>query len=103
MSTTFSWNIVDLERETNDDYVYVIHYDVNAKNGTYKARCYGSINIKRPEGELIPYNDLTHELVISWLQQALGVEKVSQIEDNLQTAIEQQITPTQLSGLPWAN
>jgi len=32
MSTTFTWNISNLEREVIDGYVYVCHYTVDAKD-----------------------------------------------------------------------
>jgi hypothetical protein len=35
MSTTFTWNIANLERETSDGYVYTAHYTVNAADDTY--------------------------------------------------------------------
>ena len=55
MSTTFTWNVANLERETADGYVYTVHYTVSAADDTYSAGAYGSIGLERPEGELIPF------------------------------------------------
>ena len=103
MSTTFTWAIANLERETSDGYVFTAHYTVNANDGTYSAGAYGSIGFERPD-DLIPFDDLTEELVIGWVQEKIGGdEKVSEIEAALQSQLDEQRTPTKASGIPWSN
>jgi hypothetical protein len=101
MSTTFTWKVANLERETADGYVYTVHYTVDAKDDTYSAGAYGSIGLERPEGELIPFSDLTEELVVSWLQHQLTGEKVAEIEAALQAQLDEQRQPTKAAGVPW--
>jgi len=102
-TTAFTWKIAQLERETTDGYVFTAHYTVNAADGTYSAGAYGSIGLERPENEMIPYADLTPELVIGWVQEKLGgEEKVAEIEAALQSQIDQQRTPTTAAGVPWS-
>ena len=104
MATTFTWNINQLERETSDGYVFTAHYTVNAKDEAYSAGAYGSVGFDRPQGDLIPFADLTAELVIGWVKEKLGGdEKVAEIEAALQAQIDEQRTPSKASGLPWAN
>jgi hypothetical protein len=104
MATTFTWKIAQLERETSDGYVFTAHYTVDANDGTYKAGAYGSLGFERPEGELIPFADLTEELVIGWVKEALGGnEKVAEIEGALQAQIDEQRNPTKAAGVPWAS
>jgi hypothetical protein len=38
-----------------------VHYTVNANDGTYSAGAYGSVGLEAPEGNVIPYADLTPE------------------------------------------
>jgi hypothetical protein len=99
---TATWNIVNLERETQDGFVYVAHYTVDAHDGTYSAGAYGSIGFERPE-TLIPYADLTKEQLIEWVKQALGTEKVTEIGQALLNQINEQRNPTKQAGVPWAN
>ena len=100
--TSFTWNIANLERETDDGFVFTAHYTVSAADGTYSAGAYGSIGFERPES-LIPFADLTEEQVIGWVKEALGGdEKVAEIEAALQSQINEQRTPTKASGKPWA-
>jgi hypothetical protein len=101
MSTTFTWNISQLERETQDGYVYVVHYTVNAQDDTYSAGAYGSLGLERPEGDLIPFSELTEEVVVGWVKEKFGEEKVTEIEAALQAQLDEQRQPTKAAGLPW--
>ena len=99
--TTITWNIANLERETVDGYIYTVHYTVDAKDDTYSSGAYGSIGLNRPEDELIPFSTLTPEIVISWVKDSLGDEKVQEIEAALQTQLDEQRAPSKATGLPW--
>jgi hypothetical protein len=80
MTTTTVWNIGQLERHTADGIVITVHYTVDANDGTYSAGAYGSVGLEQPEGNVIPYADLTPEIVIGWVQEKLGgEEKVEEI------------------------
>ena len=100
MTTTFSWNIANLERETSDGYVFTAHYTIDANDGTYSAGAYGSIGLERPE-TLIPYSDLTKELVVGWVKDKLGTEQVESIEAALQAQLDEQHAPSKAAGVPW--
>lgn len=100
-TTTFTWAIAELERETADGYVFTAHYTVNAADGTYTAGAYGSIGFERPE-TLVPFADLTEEQVIGWVKEKLGGdEKVTEIQAALQGQLDEQRTPSKASGKPW--
>lgn len=102
-TTTYTWRIAQLERKTADGYVYTAHYTVDATDDTYRAGAYGSIGLERPEGELIPFADLTEEVVIGWVQAKLGgEEKVTEIHAALQAQLNEQRAPSKAQGLPWA-
>ncbi len=101
--TVFTWKISQLERETQDGYVFVAHYTVDANDGTYSSGAYGSIGLERPEGEMIPFADLTEELVVGWVKEKLGAEQVETVETALQGQLDEQRQPTKAAGLPWAN
>ena len=100
--TTTTWNIAQLERHAADGIIFTAHYTVDANDGTYSAGAYGSVGLEAPEGNVIPYSDLTPEVVIGWVQEKLGgAEKVAEIQAALQAQIDQQRTPTTATGLPW--
>ena len=97
-TTTATWNVAQMERHTADGIVFTVHYTVAASDGTYSSSAYGSIGLEQPEGDVVPYADLTPELVIGWVQEKLNVEE---IEAALQAQIDQQRTPTTAAGVPW--
>ena len=104
MTTTTTWGIAQMERHTADGIVFTVHYTVAASDGTYASSAYGSVGLEQPEGEVIPYADLTPEIVIGWVQDKLGgAEKVTEIEAALQSQINEQKHPTKAAGVPWAS
>lgn len=101
MTTTATWDIATLERETSDGYVFTAHWTVSLVDGEYSAGSYGSIGFERPETELIPFEDLTKELVVSWVKEKLGDEQVASIESALVSQINSQKEPISSTGVPW--
>jgi hypothetical protein len=99
--TEFTWAIANLERETADGFVFTAHYTVSANDGTYASSAYGSIGFQRPD-DLIPFADLTEELVVGWVKEAIGgEEKVESIQTALQAQIDEQRAPSKAAGVPW--
>tara|TARA_R110000772_G_scaffold96596_2_gene195336 strand:+ start:133 stop:450 length:318 start_codon:yes stop_codon:yes gene_type:complete len=103
MATTTTWNIAQMEHQTADGAVITCHYTVDASDGTYTAGAYGSIGLEQPDPEtMIPYSDLTPEVVIGWVQEKLGgAEKVAEVEAALQAQLDEQHAPSKAQGLPW--
>ena len=99
--TTFNWQIVQMERLTSDGFVVMVHYNVSAVDGDYQASTYGTTSYTQTPGEThIPYADLTQDIVVGWVQEALGKDTV---EASLQSQIDAQKNPVQESGLPWTS
>lgn len=105
---TYAWKINTLEHELSDGFVFTAHYSVTAisdvldpEGNPYNSGAYGSIGLERPKS-LIPYDQLTEEQVIGWVQDKLGgPSKVAEIEAALDARIQEQIHPSSASGLPW--
>ena len=99
MTTTTTWSIAQLERHTADGIVYTAHYTVDANDGTYSAGAYGSLGLEQPDpNNIIPYANLTPEIVIGWVQDKLNV---AEIEAALQAQLDEQHAPSKATGLPW--
>jgi hypothetical protein len=91
-----------MERHAADGIVFTVHYTVNANDGTYSAGAYGSVGLEAPEDNVIPYAELTPEIVIGWVKDKLGgEEKVAEIEAALQAQIDEQRAPSKAAGVPW--
>jgi hypothetical protein len=99
MTTTTTWSIAQLERHAADGIVYTAHYTVDANDGTYSAGAYGSIGLEQPDPDsVIPYADLTPEIVIGWVKDKLNVEE---IEAALQAQLDEKHAPSVAAGVPW--
>ena len=89
--------INNLERNPSDDTVITAHWGASLTDGDYSASAYGTQSFTRDENspEFIPFDDLTEEVVVGWL------ELDENLEANLQAQIDEQKTPTTVSGTPW--
>jgi hypothetical protein len=94
----FNWNVVQTDYNTIDKFITTVHYTVNAVDGDFTASTYGTVGYTQEEGNFIPFNSLTPEIVIGWVKDSLGQETV---EEALAAQIEAQKNPVQQSGLPW--
>jgi hypothetical protein len=105
MATTFTWKITNAERTLADGMINVLHYTVDAFNGTYRAGAYGSVGLEpAEENAMVPYADLDEDICVEWVKEKIGGdEKVEEIEAALQAQIDQQESPTTGAGLPWAS
>ena len=112
MATTFTWNVVQLDRELADGYVYQAHWTIHAVSSEmrgdepYQIVGNGSTSFERPESDLIPFDDLTKDQVIGWVQDKIGgAENIAQMEAALQARLDEQITPSRGQGVPssWAD
>jgi hypothetical protein len=99
--TSFSWNVANLERHTADGLVFTVHYTIDANDGTYSSGAYGSIGLEPPTGTPIPYAELSLEIVVEWVKDSLGADKVAEIEAALQAQLDEQHQPSRASGVPW--
>jgi hypothetical protein len=100
--TTFTWAIANMEHYTSGRDRVHVHHTVVANDGTYSSGAYGSVGLEKPEpGNMIPYADLTEEIVVGWVKDHFGAEKVGEIEAALQAQLDQQHAPTTAPGLPW--
>jgi hypothetical protein len=103
MAITYQWSVANMDRTLSNGFVGTVHYTISADDGTYASSAYGSLGLEAPEEEdAIPYAQLTPEIVIDWVKDKFGEEKVEEIEDALAAQIEQQRVPTTGTGLPWS-
>jgi hypothetical protein len=96
----YTWAAVNLERTVADGIVFTVHYTVAANDAAgYSSSAYGSISLEQPEDNIIPYVNLTPEIVIGWVRDRLDVLA---IEGALQAQLDEQAAPTVAVGIPWA-
>jgi hypothetical protein len=109
METNFQWVISQLncavELEGLPNVINVIHWRYNATkvegDKTYFAETYGASNVSQPNPQtFIPYEDVTEQEIINWLEQILPIQAM---QSSLEANIALQINPVEVTlPLPWA-
>jgi hypothetical protein len=90
-------SINTLDRKLPDNTVITAHWNAIIEDGEFSASSYGSQTFVRNEDspEFVQFDDLTEEIVLSWLD--LG----EALEVNLLAQIEEQKNPTTAQSVPW--
>lgn len=100
MAITNTWGVVQLdaypEKDGLTDVVFTVHWNLTGDdNEGHTGYAYGSVGVTLDEGgSYTPYNELTKEQVVGWVQESLGAEQVASLEASVASQIEQQINPT---------
>ena len=96
--TTFVWTITNMERLTSDGFVVLAWFGCTANDGTNTAGMTSAVNWTQDPGKpIIPYEDLTEEIVLAWVKEA-----APDTEANLQVSLDLIAAPVQAMGMPWA-
>ena len=107
MSITTTWVVEQMNcyppSEGQTNVVFIVHWRVNATDGTFYATAYGTVGITYEVGSpYTPYADLTQDQVVGWVQNAMGPKQVASIEAGLATNIANQVNPPVVTPpLPW--
>lgn len=95
--TIFTWIVKQLLTQTIDgeqDYVVIANYEVTGVDGDYSSSISDSARFSTANvNNFIPYQDLTNDIVIGWIQSLLGVDGVANYEASIQGQIDSQINP----------
>ena len=100
---TKTWQVNTLQRELADGYVNKVIYRVNGEDGTYKFSATGEVDLPKPD-TLVPYGDLTEEVVLGWVKAKLDANKagtVAAIDATVEIGVNEQKTPSLVTGKPW--
>lgn len=98
---TITWKINNLERQTSDGLVTVVHWGASAVDGSGSEEVSASIvNTQALErgDSFVNYDTLTEQTVLGWLWSKIDKEAV---EASLTAQIEAQKAPVTANGLPW--
>jgi hypothetical protein len=95
--TNYTWVVTTLYTQTienEQNYVVIAYYDVTGIDGVYTASLSNLAQFSTASvSPFIPYEDLTNDIVVGWIQNELGVDGVSNIEACIQGQIDSQINP----------
>ena len=105
MAITKTWEINTVERDLSDGYVTKVIYRVKGlSDSVEKARSTGEIEFTKPDSlpsDFVAYDSLTSSTVLGWVTTTLGSDEVTSVETQLEAQVNEVLTPTTASGVPW--
>ena len=104
-----NWNIAQIKRIPSNGLVIEVTYIMNFTLEGETDRKVGSIELSGSTNDpnFIPYEDLTEQIVLNWVQNEIGASAITSIETEFQTRLQEKIdrknNPPFLTGIPWDN
>ena len=107
--TTINWDckVVDVYPTEGEytDVVYNVHWvvvgvsdQIDPEGNPYTGRIIGTQFIDTSTIiDFIPFEDLTNEIAVQWTKDAMGAERVAEIEAAVEKQINQKINPTSIT------
>jgi hypothetical protein len=99
---TYTWSITGLKTYSSDDNTDVVQladWEITGEDGSFTATTSGTTAFGAPEFGFVDFQDLTEDLVISWVKGALGEARVNEAEGVVFASLEAQTY--QPKPLPW--
>lgn len=108
MATNFTWTVDAMYTVQQPDPNYVVNvlWTLTGVDGQNTASIGGNTvfsSAEQPE-DFTPYDELTEEIVIGWVQDALGADGIANYEANVNGQISSQKNPPvspENTPLPW--
>lgn len=106
MAIKYDWIVNEMfaypQADGYQDVVFGVAYTVSASEDDYTASQSYQIPMPPPEANFTPYNELTQDQVVSWIQGQLGPIGVAAAQDQLAQMIAEQQNPSVVTPpLPW--
>lgn len=106
MENTYTWDITGIQAYPSHggkyDVVVAIHWVLTGTDGISSASRQGAAGIAfNPNSEFTPYENLTKEELIAWVQESLGLEGVQEAMDGVSSDLIQLSKRPILMNLPW--
>lgn len=104
---TFTWKINSLSvmNVPEVDTAVMSNFTISGVESSLTGSVTYSVNLLPADADnFTPYADITQDMAIQWTKDALGVDRVTAMEAEVQAQIDTQKIPTpQPAPLPWAN
>lgn len=107
MPNTYTWDCrtvdtypshTDDNSVTESDVVYNVHWRVTGSDGTNESTVIGTQTIDTANlSTFTAFADITHDDMIAWTKAAMGTERVSELEANLDAQLTELAAPTSVT------
>ena len=103
--TTYTWKINSLSvmNTPEENTAVMSNFTIIGEDGDVTGSVTYSVNLLPADADnFTPFSDVTQEMAVQWTQDALGANRVTAMEAEVQTKIDAQQVPTpQVAPLPW--
>lgn len=108
---TYTWQLFSIKTENVSEELQqaVVHAkwrktgtDEDGNVGMFDGACRFSVANVTPE-TFIPYDQLSEEIVLGWVQDILNRGGMDRVDQNIQKQIDESKNPPFETQLPWAN
>ena len=100
----YEWIVIGLATETintQENYVVVADFNVVGTEGEYTSKVTGTQTFAVGGEVFVPYEDLTNDLVVTWIKNLVNVEEIyAFIDADLYAQQNPPLQPTN-TPLPW--
>jgi hypothetical protein len=106
---TYTWAITQLacipSAKGQTNVVSMAHWRINGTDGTNTAEVYGTQPLTfDAKSAFVNYTDLTKDTVVAWVQEAMGADAVTKLQEALDKHLENLANPPVITPpLPWSN
>ena len=100
MEITYTWKVKNLNRELIDGYVFSADWMFFASVEDHTRSISGSTKFDRGD-DMIPYEELTEDLIIEWIRYQVGNQHIDSMKRALSSEIMKMYAPESDSGTPW--
>ena len=105
MTTAYTWTFPAFDTAILEDgkanVVKVVHWRLDAADGTFSAGSYGTAAMEPPEPVFTAFEDLTKKMVEGWVAAVLDVDTLKAGLDAQLDALANPVSVTRPA--PWAN
>ena len=100
----YTWTVTALATETigtQENYVVVASFNVTGTDGGFNSVVNGTQNFSLTGDAFIPYEDLTNDIVVSWIKELVNVAEITNfIDAEIETQKNPPVQPIN-QPLPW--
>jgi len=102
------WNIANIKRIPSTGLVIEVTYIMKFKKKEVSDRKVGMVTLEGDPSsqDFIPFDELTEEIVLGWVQSAVGTDSINKIKQDFESRLDEKIqrieNPEFIDGLPWS-
>ena len=107
MAVEYTWEVTNMAtmQTPEPNYVVGVSWKVTGVDGQYSSFAPGASQFTGQQSSaFIPYDQLTPDIVISWVKASLGPQQVAMYENAVNNQIQAMISPPDVpkpTPLPW--